>query len=281
MQKMRPNVLTLHDHAFRYFRLMPPSWLGWVAHSLYAIHRAQEVTTVANYISRFADRVRLRPGASTVYNILPKELQTGQDVADGHDPASLISIGNWSRIKNLKTALAAFARVRKSMPEAHYHLVGPGLDEASEACVWAKRHNFHEGVIWHGKLPYRECLRLISRSGLLLSASLIEGYPGNVTEAICLKVPVIATWQDTGSRELLKDGVFGTMTDGRSPDAIAQSILEVLHKTSNSERLAGARDHVLNLSDPKKILEAYSRKYARAQQGFFKDMSPRKSPLSI
>ena len=88
----------------------------------------------------------------------------------------------------------------------------------------------------------------------LVMASLYEGLPTVVLEALALRVPVVATEAEGGLLEALGDGRFGIVTP-RSPQALAHAMERVLSDGFAWDETA-LKDH-LNQHSPEAALRSY------------------------
>ncbi|RLG50799.1 MAG: hypothetical protein DRN99_09315, partial [Thermoproteota archaeon] len=77
---------------------------------------------------------------------------------------------------------------------------------------------------WLGYIPYKQVIKLMKESELLVHPSIHEGQGIAILEAMACRTPVIAA-ESTGARELLKEA--GYIVPKRSPKALAQAILEL------------------------------------------------------
>ena len=78
---------------------------------------------------------------------------------------------------------------------------------------------------------------IIPHLDVLVSASLWEGLPAVILEAMALSVPVVAT-DVSGSREVVQAGRTGRLVPVAQPSALAQAILETLADPIDAKRMA-------------------------------------------
>jgi glycosyltransferase involved in cell wall biosynthesis len=78
---------------------------------------------------------------------------------------------------------------------------------------------------------------ILGQIDLLVSASLWEGFPTVILEAMAARVPVVAT-DVSGSRELVKNGETGILVAARSTEALAHAILQQLDNRSQALSMA-------------------------------------------
>ena len=97
-----------------------------------------------------------------------------------------------------------------------------------------------ERVTLHPQVPPAEVGRRLAGADVLLHASLAEGVPNVVLEAMACGTPVVTT-DCGGVREAVTDGVEGYVVNLRDPDHLADT-LTVCGATRAGERGWGAPD---------------------------------------
>ncbi|MFN0242945.1 MAG: glycosyltransferase family 4 protein [Planctomycetota bacterium] len=152
----------------------------------------------------------------------------GLDRDARRDGCTMLFVGrDWSR-KNGPLVLDAFRLARVARPDLRLVVVGPREAPAREA-----------GVEWLG--PLDGSLRgklgeMYATSALLLAPARFEPFGIALLEAMSAGIPVLAL--DRGAaREIVVDGVTGTLLSDPEPRALAEAALDWL---SNRERLARA-----------------------------------------
>lgn len=132
----------------------------------------------------------------------------------------IVTVGNPGRIKNVRSSIAAFRRVRAVMPLAELHLFGPGLDDTfvrGEA-----------GVQGHGSVPHDRLMDFLSREAtLLVHPARLETFGVIVAEAKARGVPVVAGRRSGGVAYVCDDQV-SALVDIEKPAEIAEAVLGLL-----------------------------------------------------
>ena len=80
----------------------------------------------------------------------------------------------------------------------------------------------------------RDALKIIKCLDIYISASLSEGLPISVLEALASKIPTIAT-NIRGNKDILCNSVFGVLAQANSPKALYRGIMKMIQLTQ-SER---------------------------------------------
>jgi glycosyltransferase involved in cell wall biosynthesis len=150
-------------------------------------------------------------------------------------------VASFRPVKGHRYLIEAVARVFESRKDVHLLLVGDGplrheLESLSRSLGLADNIHF---------LGERaDAALLFSSFDVAVLASLHEGLPNTVIEAMAAGSPVVATAVG-GVVELIADGETGYLIPPSDPAALAESIAMVLADTKRSASVAGrARDFV-------------------------------------
>jgi glycosyltransferase involved in cell wall biosynthesis len=82
-----------------------------------------------------------------------------------------------------------------------------------------------------------DVLGILPHLDLFVSASLWEGFPTVLLEAMAMSVPVVAT-NVSGSRELVRNGVTGMLVPPGDPARLAEAILAVINDPERARAMA-------------------------------------------
>jgi glycosyltransferase involved in cell wall biosynthesis len=148
--------------------------------------------------------------------------------------------------KGYEYALGAVRRLLDDGARIHLELVGdlpPGAtmtcDERARIMHTVADLRLEDHVTLHGaEAPERISQRLAS-SDVLLHASVAEGIPNVVLEAMACGIPVVAT--DVGGvSEAVTDGVEGFLVTPRDPARLAEALLRLAGDHSLRARMGAA-----------------------------------------
>jgi glycosyltransferase involved in cell wall biosynthesis len=207
--------------------------------------RADAVTAVSRGVAAaLVDELGLaRSRVHVVYNPLVDD-HTRQQAAEPvthpwfGDPSVpvLVAMGRLVDIKDYPTLLAAFAKIRAEH-RARLFILGEGPQRgALEARV--RELGLGNDVAFHGFDP--NPFKYLARASLLLHASLAEGLPGGIIQAMACGVPVISTDADFGPREVIRDAEDGFLVPVGRADLLAARALQLLADRTLSARISGA-----------------------------------------
>jgi glycosyltransferase involved in cell wall biosynthesis len=148
---------------------------------------------------------------------------------DGSIPI-ITGIGRLTRQKDFPTLIRAFARVRSQLP-CRLMILGEGRDRAMLSELV---HSL--GVAEAVALPGF----VVNPYPFLGRASLWEGSPTALTEAMALGVPVVATDCPSGPREILQGGQIAPLVPMGDPEALAAAMLDTLARRPDKVALQKA-----------------------------------------
>jgi glycosyltransferase involved in cell wall biosynthesis len=153
-------------------------------------------------------------------------------------PPMLLSVGTLTPRKDTQVIVRALAIVRQSR-ECNLMILGEGPERRPiEALI-------HE-------LKLEDCVRMpgfkpnpfpwIARADVLLSASLAEGCPNVIQQALACGTAIVATDCPGGTAEVLENGRWGRLVPTRDPQAMAEAILATLESPNIADGRVRARD---------------------------------------
>jgi len=157
---------------------------------------------------------------------------------DGSIP-TLAAAGRFTRQKDFFTLIRALKQINLEFP-CRLVILGEegGLREQYSAL--ATELGIQHYLLMPGFVnnPYP----VISHADCFVLSSLWEGSPNVLTEALALGVPVVSTDCPSGPAEILCDGYYGPLVPMGDAEAMAQAIIEVLHKPHSREFLQRASE---------------------------------------
>jgi glycosyltransferase involved in cell wall biosynthesis len=218
-----------------------------VARSVRAVYGRDPEATIPNGIE--TDRFR-QPGARSDWRR-----------ANGFVDTDLIvtSVARLEPQKNPLGLIESFADAARGVPRAHLVMAGDGALRSA-----ARHHAARCGVVErvHVLGARTDIPDLLSASDIFVLASLWEGHPVSVMEAMAAGLPVIATAVG-GVPELVEDDVTGILApvgDGRS---LAGAIAALLENACLRRRLGGDARERSNRFDNRAMVASYAGLFER------------------
>lgn len=229
-----PCLLTCHDSPWAILSMQRDLYrVGRLLMAKSVLRRARHATVVSPYLIE-ALQGMTRASLSVVPNPLPDavfEAGHPRSVPDfkSRSPRIAMVLNGWTSIKNPEPGMFAMKRVRAIYPEARMHLYGPGFGPNERAWSWAVEHHMEEAFVFHGWTPYAQTMRELAGMDILLHPALEESFGMTIAEAMALGLPVVAG-QDSGAVPwvLGTENGGGALVDVRSPEKIAEALLEIL-----------------------------------------------------
>jgi glycosyltransferase involved in cell wall biosynthesis len=168
--------------------------------------------------------------------------------SDGGRSFNVISVARLAPEKAQHLLIEAIAKLAKEGRDVHLQLVGDGPDRSV-----LERQIFEFGlsnaVSLKGALNQDELKVLYRDSDAFALASLAEGLPVVLMEAMAMEIPCVAT-RITGIPELIEDDVDGLLVEASNADQLAAAIARLMDDPDLRERIAK--------SGRRKVMEHYS-----------------------
>jgi glycosyltransferase involved in cell wall biosynthesis len=144
----------------------------------------------------------------------------------------ILSIGRLLPVKDHKTLIEAFARVRKTV-DARLILLGEG-DERPTLESLIQNLGLEKDICLRGSV--KNVYPYLKHSRLLVLSSKQEAFGNVIIEALSCGVPVVST-NCGGPQEILDHERYGLLVPVQDPEALAQAILEALAAPFDREAL--------------------------------------------
>ncbi|MEP6673928.1 MAG: glycosyltransferase [Ferruginibacter sp.] len=103
----------------------------------------------------------------------------------------IIGVGSFIPLKNYPAFIEVVAKLVKQLPELKVILIGEGPEEHNLRSL-IKKHQLQTTIVFSGTLPYKEVLKMMQRSKILLHPSIYEGFGAVNIEALYAGAAVIS-----------------------------------------------------------------------------------------
>lgn len=179
------------------------------------------------------------------------------------DTCVIGSIGRLVPQKGYRCLLQAFHQFHRQMPNSVLIIIGQGPLSA-ELRAEAENLGIDASVRLLGERV--DIPELLSCLDIYVQASLFEGMPNALMEAMSAGKPVIATAVD-GNRELIDHGRTGWLVEPENPEMLARALLYAVRHPEEAQRLGQAAGRTLTTEfSVAKMVDAYDRLFQRACQ---------------
>src|SRR5215813_1752918 len=218
----------------------------------------EKIVVVRNGLSAAAERAALDDdGRAKRRSALLRELNLDEG-------AKLIGlVARLQPVKGHRYFIEAASRIAAAEPKAHFLLVGDGALRR-EIEEQAARLGVNDRVHLLG--DRNDAALVPAGFDVAVLASLHEGLPNAVMEAMAAGAPVVATAVG-GTTELIIDGATGFLVPPADADAMARRILDALRNPEWSARMAAqGRRRALNQFGMRRMVESVERLYDEMEE---------------
>jgi glycosyltransferase involved in cell wall biosynthesis len=181
-----------------------------------------------------------------------------KELGASSDTVLIGSIGRLVPQKGYHSLLQAFRQFQQHLPDSLLLIIGQG-PLFSELQAQVEALSLATNVKLLGERTDIE--RLLSCINVYVQASLFEGMPNALMEAMAAGKPVIATAVD-GNRELIENGRTGWLVRPEKPDILAQTMLFAVRHPEESRQLGKtAAQHITAKFSVEKMVDAYDQMF--------------------
>lgn len=196
----------------------------------------------------------------------------------------IVSIANnWSKLKNVSTALKAFKLLRQKYGErVEYHLVGNDFRPGGPAEQWAIGESCAEGVVFRGRINHASLVPSLSQFAVLLHPSLEESFGNTLVEAMgCGGIPVVGG-KDSGAVPWVLDyGERGLLVDVTAEQEIADALERLVLEADLYNNLSeGGIAYVRERFGARQIAHRYEELYRQVLQEVKNEAVPENALMS-
>lgn len=265
-----PHLITCHDLPRQSVRDLPRlrhRAYRWLRARLAArvMARAQALSAPSPWLAE-ALAADARVPIHLVPNPLADEFFASDAAAARHRAAQmgrarvLVVCHGFSRTKNLRPGLKAFALLSARRPEVELVMLGEQMGPEEEAERWWREQGLSGRVRFAGAVSPAVVRHWMNQSDVLLHPALVEGFGMVVAEAMALGLPVVAGAHSGAVPWVL--GGAGVLVDIHSPPAIAEALERVLHDRGAAlQRAAIGRDEARERFAAGLVAEGYEALY--------------------
>ena len=154
------------------------------------------------------------------------------------EPYEIICVGKLTPLKGQHDLLECVHRLLSEGRNVRLRFIGDGPGRpALEAHI--RKLGLSDRVILEGRKNQDEVREFYRSSDIFALASLAEGVPVVLMEAMAMRIPCVAT-RITGVPELIRDGIDGLLVTPSDPDELACAIARLIDDSVLRRRLAEA-----------------------------------------
>lgn len=198
--------------------------------------------TVTRYVANSvgaAALLRRRGFPARKLTVIPNGVQLPPRTAPrAPGPTRVVSVARFTPTKRHDVVIEALGLLRDRDVDVHFTLVGSGavLDETK---VKAASNRVTPHVTFTGALSPERVAEELAAADVFVLASMTEGMPGSVLEAMAAGLPVVAT-DVPGTRELVEHERTGLLVRAGDPHQLAESIARLAGDSQLRRRFGDA-----------------------------------------
>lgn len=177
-------------------------------------------------------------------------------------PFEVLCVGTLTPSKGLPLLINAVDRLVRQGRSLHLRLVGDGPDRQNLESTIGKR-SLEGYVTLEGNCNQDRVQAFYRETDLFVLASLAEGIPVVLMEAMAMEVPCVATWI-TGIPELIRHGIDGWLVPPADEEQLADAIAKLMDDPELRRKLGrSARSRVCEKYDLERNTERLAEIYRR------------------
>ncbi len=170
----------------------------------------------------------------SIYNPINNKFSKKKFIRNKYE---LVTIGRIEKQKNVEGLISAISFLIKEIPRLKLTIVGKG-SEKKKLIKYVKNLKLKKHIYFKNFSPPNIYL---AKKGVLILNSLFEGLPNILIEGIQYKIPIISTKCQSGPKEILKNGKYGTLVNVNDPVDMSNKIKKVIfnyRKSINKSKIA-------------------------------------------
>jgi|GEM_PF-2575506 len=159
----------------------------------------------------------------------------------------LVTVGSLIPRKNHTHILQALSTLKEMGGHFRLDIIGDG-EELNALVDQSIKYKISESVIFHGTLAPENVADLLSGAHIFLAASLHEGRPNAVLEAMAVGLCVLAS-DIGGHRELINDSKCGELFDLASSEPLVEKLYALIQNPNEIRKYGySGKQYILNSS---------------------------------
>lgn len=255
-----PAVVTAHDRPLHVLRWNPSPYRlvrTWMARMV--SRRAPRMTAVSQKVAdHFRQWMGCRQQPVVIPNAVAPEWFGAREDSGGGSVMFAAVLTGWGEMKNGRTLLEAFGRVRRTLRDARLVLFGHGHGPGEGAENWAVQAGLSAGVSFAGHVQANVMRGALRQTDVLVHPSREESYSMAIAEAMASSIPVIATRQSAA----IVDASTAVLVDANGAKEMAGEMLRLATDPARRKLLADrANRRARECFWPDTVLDRYAEIY--------------------
>lgn len=174
-----PTILRLTKHPYRLVRLLMDFWV-------------RRKGKAFSYNSPYLKSLIKLDGPVIPNPIRDSEIVGSRKYPKGKSNMIICYIGNgWDYRKNPDTAILAFSKLLKKIPNIELHLIGGGCENGGAGYTRMENLGLNKNVVYRGSLPHHQLMKELDGFDIMLHTAREESFGNNLIEAMAKGIPVL------------------------------------------------------------------------------------------
>lgn len=270
--KVKKSIYTVHGFSYnkdmphheRMFYLWVERMLGKAHDRLISVSKFDRDEAILRKVCS-PDRISAVPNAIDFDQFNPVSVNGEFRAAMGLDPKIRL-VGTAARFvpqKGIEYLLESAKLILDTHSDIRFVIVGEG-DLEKKLKTMAAEKGLAGKVFFTG--PSMQMAQVYAGLDVFVLASLWEGHPLSLIEALAMKTPTVAT-KTSGSPEIIQDGTSGLLVPPKDPKSLADAVIKLLDDRAFAQNLAE--------NGRKSVIDRYSfSKMTRQTENVFRDLLP-------
>lgn len=176
----------------------------------------------------------------------------------------IISVGRISPLKRQHVLVSAFAKISKNFPDWRLNFWGDNFSNSSYVAQVNRiiyKNRMNGKIMLHGNSSH--ITEELSHSSIFVTASILEGFPLALTEAMSMGLAVIGGKNCSGINSLIENKKNGLLCNNEI-DGLATALSELMTSKILREELGNNAKRSMLKFSPENIAELWEQKIAEA-----------------
>jgi len=259
VKKINNTPLVITNHGLE--SQTPPMWVSELYNRTLGKWTFNSADAIISYTEEEKEKMRnlsIKPHIEVIHNGI--NTQRFKPIDDVEKKEQILWVGRFLPGKGVRYLIEAFHLLKKNHNDLEFKMVGEGPLRA-KMIKKSKKLGIYDDIIFEEFVPNKKMPKIYNESKVFALASLAEGVPRTVLEALSCGVPVIST-RLPQITDIVKD--CGGVVPQKNPKKLANEISRILENEKIIQKYAqeGREEIIENYSwrdTVEKTVELYDR----------------------
>ncbi len=198
---------------------------------------ASKVISVSSFISKELKKYCCLDVKTLYTSIEGSNIKVRKKLLVDRNTFNFLAVGIISPLKNQFTVLKAFHKALNKIEKAKLYFLGrfyPSDEYYRSMVEYINSHNLKDNVIFLGELDRVNALTYISQVNCIVIASLTEGMPNVISEALFFNKPLISS-KFNGISDIFIDEYNGLLFDANNSNELTSKMIRISNEPKYRE----------------------------------------------